>query len=181
MGVKAVRLYNDMDGKLRCQYLYDSGGIKDFPCEDEKTIVPYYYKGLIYDTRLTHSALPWIIQVCKEPIDFSELKDETYFQVTSLEEFNELCYMFAREGVRWGSNDVMYDVSYSTSLYYTLITLSSPVYLVYHDDDDGRYCTATTWIKRGVPGVRIKYWRSIKQKILEEATTYKLEDDMDEY
>ena len=179
--VKAVRLYNDLDGKLRCQYLYDSGRIKDFPCEDAKTIVPYYYKGLIYDARLTPHALPWIIQVCKEPIDFGKLKDGTYFQVTSLEEFNELCYAFAREGVRWGSNDVMFDESYSTSLYYNLITLASPVYLVYHDDKNGRYCTATTWIKKGFPESKIKYWRSIKQKILEEVTTYKLEDDLDEY
>ena len=177
--IKAVRLYNDVDGKLRCQYLYDSGQIKDFSCENEKTIIPYYYKGLIYDARLTHSALPWIIQVCNEPIDFSQLKDGTYFQVTTLEEFNELCCVFAREGVRWCSNDVMFDESYSVSLYYSLITLSSLsslVYLVYHDDNDGRYCTATTWIKRGVPEYKIKYWRSIKQKILEKVTTYESEE-----
>lgn len=179
--VKVVRLYNDIDGKLRCQYLYDSGRIKDFPCENEKTIIPYYYKGLIYDARLTMSALPWILQVCKEPIDFSQLRDETYFEVTTLEEFNELTCVFTREGIRWGSNDVMFDESYSTSLYYTLINLSSAVYIVYHDDENGKYCTATTWIKRGVPQSKIKYWRSIKQKILEKVTTYKLEDDLDEY
>lgn len=179
--IKAVRLYNDTDGKLRCQYLYDSGQIKDFSCENEKTIIPYYYKGLIYDDRLKPNALPWIIQVCKEPIDFSELKDETYFQVTTLEEFYELCYVFAREGIRWCSNDVMFDESYSASLYYSLITLASTVYLVYHDDNDGRYCTATTWIKRGTPEYKIKYWRSIKQKILEKVTTYKSEGDVDEY
>lgn len=179
--VKAVRLYNDLDGKLRCQYLYDSGHIKDFSCENEKTIIPYHYKGLIYDARLTPHALPWIIQVCKEPIDFGELKDGTYFQVTTLEEFNELCYVFARERIRWGSNDVMFDESYSTSLYYALITLASPVYIVYHDDNNGRYCTATTWIRRSVPEYEIKCWQSIKQKILEKATTYKLEDDLDEY
>lgn len=181
MGVKAVRLYNDMDGKLRCQYLYDSGRIKDFPCEGEKTIIPYYYEGLIYDDRLTPSALPWIIQVCNEPIDFSQLENDTYFQVITLEDFNELCYVFAREGIRWGSNDVMFDESYSTSLYYSLITLAHPVYLCYHDNEDGRYCTATTWIKRSVPQSKIKYWRSVKQKILDEVTTYKLEDDLDEY
>lgn len=179
--VKAVRLYNDLDGKLRGQYLYDSGLIKDFPCEDAKTIVPCYYKGLVYDDRLAHGALPWIIQACKEPIDFSELKDETYFQVTTLEEFNELCYVFAREGIRWGSNDVMYDSSYSTSVYHGLITLASTVYIVYHNERNARYRTATTWIKRGVPEHKIKYWRSIKQKILEKVTTYKLEDDLDEY
>lgn len=179
--IKAVRLYNDMDGKLRCQYLYDSGRIKDFSGEDTKTIVPYYYKGLIYDARLTPHALPWIIQVCKEPIDFSQLRDDTYFQVTSLEEFNELCHVFAREGVRWRSNDVMYDESYSTSLYYNLIAIDFPVYIVYHDDAFGRCCTATTEIKHGVPEPKIKYWRSIKQKILEKVTTYEQEDDIDEY
>lgn len=179
--IKAVRLYNDLDGKLRCQYLYDSGRIKDFPCEGEKTIIPYYYKGLIYDARLTPHALPWIIQVCKEPIDFSQLKDETYFEMTTLEEFNELCYVFAREGIRWASDDVMYNVLYSTSLYYSLVTVASPVYIVYHDDNDGRYCTATTLIEGSVPESKIKYWRSIKQKILEKVTTYKLEDDLDEY
>jgi hypothetical protein len=179
--IKAVRLYRDIDGKLRCQHLHDSGRIKDFPCENEKTIIPNYYQGLIYDDRLTPHALPWIIQVCKEPIDFSQLKDETYFQVTTLEEFNELCYVFAREQIRWGSNDVMFDELYSTSLYYTLINLSSAIYIVYHDDENGKYCTATTWIKRSVPESKIKYWRSIKQKILEKVTTYKQEDDFDEY
>lgn len=180
--IKAVRLYQDLDGKLRCQYLYDSGRIKDFPCEGEKTIIPYYYQGLIYDARLTPHALPWIIQVCKEPIDFSQLKDETYFQVTTLEEFNELCYVFAREQIRWGSNDSMFDEAYSTSLYHSLITLTSAVYIVYHDDDDdGRYCMATGRIKSSVPESKIKYWQSIKQKILEKVTTYKLEDDLDEY
>lgn len=175
--IKAIRLYNDVDGKLRCQYLYNSGHIIDFSCEDEITIIPHYYKGLIYDDRLTPRALPWIIQVCNEPIDFSELKDGTYFQVTTLEEFNELCYVFAREGIRWCSNDSMFGEAYSTSLYHTLINLSSAVYIVYHCERNARYCTATTWIKRGTPESKIKYWRSIKQQILEKATLYESEDD----
>lgn len=179
--IKAIRLYNDADGKLRCQYLYDFGRIKDFPCESAEIFIPHHHKGLIYDDRITPRTIPWIIQVCNEPIDFSQLRDGTHFQVTTLEEFNELCYVFAREGIRWGSNDVMFDESYSTSLYYSLITLSSQVYLVYHDDDDGRYCTATTYIRQGVPEYKIKYWRSIKQKILDEATTYESEDILDEY